>query len=192
MRIVHVVESLEIGGLERVVVDLAAEQVRAGHSVAVICLCLLGDLALEATQKKIVVFNAAKRDGIDLRALWRMRSFIRRFGPDVLHTHNAVAHYYAAMAGLLAGIAPTLNTRHGMGSWNASARREMLYRLAMTVTRYGVCVCYAAQNAFLERGILPKRKAVVVPNGIDTSRFEPQNVSGRERLAVESGSSCNR
>ena len=47
MKIVHVVENLERGGLERVVIDLAAAQLCAGHDCLVICLFEKGALAGE-------------------------------------------------------------------------------------------------------------------------------------------------
>ena len=47
MEIVHFVENLDRGGLERTVVDLIASQREAGHQCRVICLFKLGLLAKE-------------------------------------------------------------------------------------------------------------------------------------------------
>ena len=48
MKIVHVVESLAVGGLERVVLNLASWQCRHGHASRVVCLFHDGALADEA------------------------------------------------------------------------------------------------------------------------------------------------
>ena len=45
MRISHVVENLNRGGLERVVIDLAKAQAAAGHDCQVICLFEPGALS---------------------------------------------------------------------------------------------------------------------------------------------------
>ena len=48
MRIVHLVETLETGGLERVAIDLAMAQKKAGDSSALYCMFTGGPLADEA------------------------------------------------------------------------------------------------------------------------------------------------
>ena len=50
LEIVHVVENLERGGLERMVIDLAGVQRAAGHRCRVICLFQPGALAHDGQQ----------------------------------------------------------------------------------------------------------------------------------------------
>lgn len=186
MRIAHVVESLDIGGLEHVVVALAAAQRARGHEVLIICLWRRGALAERAELAGVRVACCDKRAGLDAKALLRMRSLLRAFGADVLHTHNPMAHYYAVAAALGLGIGRVLNSRHGMGSGELSARREKLYRLALLATDHAVSVCDAARQRFVAHGVMPSRKASVVRNGIDLSRFMARNsaASGTLRMAL--------
>ena len=100
MEIVHVVENLDRGGLERTVVDLIASQRDAGHECRVICLFKLGLLARELLASGVRVDACGKRPGLDLRALRRARALIRQSPDAVIHTHNAMAHYYAVLASL--------------------------------------------------------------------------------------------
>ena len=115
MKIVHIVESMGRGGLERVVCDLAQVQLRDGHQVGIVCLFTDGLLAEEARQAGVPVFSVGKTAGIDLSALMRLRRAIRASDADVIHTHNATAHYHAALVRgrRLQGV--LVNTRHGMG-----------------------------------------------------------------------------
>lgn len=182
MRIAHVVESLEIGGLEHVVVALASEQRRRGHEVRILCLWRRGALAERAEAAGILVECCDKRPGLDVRALASMRGMLRGFRPDVLHTHNPMAHYYAVAASLGLGIGRVLNSRHGMGSGQLSARREKLYRAALLATDHAVSVCDAARQRFVAHGVMPEAKAQVVRNGIDLSRFVPRSDAAGERL----------
>ncbi|HPA91982.1 MAG TPA: glycosyltransferase, partial [Quisquiliibacterium sp.] len=87
MRIVHVVESLDMGGAEQMVVTLARMQRAQGHDVSVVCLFNEGVLAEEARAAGVPVDACAKRPGLDLRAVRRMRRFIAGARPDVLHSH---------------------------------------------------------------------------------------------------------
>ena len=175
MKILHVVESLDIGGLEHVVLALAAAQRKRGHEVRIVCLWRRGALADRAEAAGVPVACCGKRQGIDVQALRTMRSDLRAFGAEVLHTHNPMAHYYAVAASLGLGLRVVLNTRHGMGSGALTARRERLFRLALLATDHAVSVCDAARARFVAHGVMPAAKAVVVRNGIDLSRFVPRS-----------------
>lgn len=187
MKITHVVENLERGGLERVVVDLATMQHQAGHDCKVVCLFGAGALAPELRRQGIPVHACGKGAGMDVRALLRLRSLLRTRRDGVVHTHNATVHYHAALA--LFGLAPCrlLNTRHGMGAEDRSSRRERLYRLSMPLTDGVAAVCEAARDRFQSYGLRPPGGIEVVRNGIRVERFKPSSPALREQLVAELG-----
>ena len=182
MKIVHVVESLDVGGLEHTVLALARAQRRRGHGVALICLWHRGALAERAAAEGIDVQCCNKRGGLDLLALRALRGMLARARADVVHSHNSMAHYYTAAAALGLGLPRLLSTRHGMGSADLNARRERLYRLAMRRTDAAVSVCAAARTRFVEQRIMPAHKAVVVPNGIELAHFMVRDAEHGQRL----------
>lgn len=171
MKIVHVVESLEVGGLEHAVVALAGAQARRGHTVELVCLWRRGPLADQAEALGLPVACCHKRPGPDARAWHQLRCLLRQARADVVHTHNSMAHYYTAAATLGLRGARLVNTRHGMGSLTLDARRERLYRLALRRTQAAISVCGAARTRYVQHKVMPAAKALVVPNGIDLSRF---------------------
>lgn len=181
LNITHVVESLDRGGLERVVCDLAQEQLRAGHRVAVVCLFRDGLLAEEARRAGALVIVIGKQiSGIDLSAWIRLRRVLRASGADVIHTHNATAHYHAALAGAARGRL-MVNTRHGMGGSRAADRRERLFALTLGKTKAVVAVCQAAANRFVEDRIVPAGLIRVVPNGIRVQAFGERDPAAARR-----------
>lgn len=182
MNITHFVENLNRGGLERMVLDLVTEQHRLGHKVQVVCLFERGSLAGELDALGIPVHACGKRPGFDLRAIGRARGFLAAHHTEVLHTHNAVAHYQAVLASAGMGIRQVVNTRHGMGGQQKPGRREWLFRRAMKATDAVVAVCEAARRDAVHRGIVPAAKACVVPNGIVLSGFEVASDTMHERL----------
>lgn len=182
MKITHFVESLDRGGLERMVLELVKLQQQHGHHCQVVCLFERGTLAHELDELGIPVNACHKRPGPDLRALVRARRLVRAHGTDVLHTHNAVAHYQAVLATCGLGIYRIVNTRHGMGGNARAARREWLYRRALVRTYAVIAVCEAACRDAIRRGIVPLAKAKVVPNGIRVDSFQPASAAMRERL----------
>jgi glycosyltransferase involved in cell wall biosynthesis len=182
MNITHVVENLNRGGLERMVLELVKLQHQQGHRCQVVCLFERGAHAHELDDLGIPVHACDKRQGLDLRALARARRMVRSHGTEVLHTHNALAHYQAVLATCGLNLRQVVNTRHGMGGNRRAGRREWLYRRALTRTDAVVAVCEAACRDACRRGIVPATKARVVPNGIRVASFQPASTAMRERL----------
>jgi len=182
MNITHIVENLNRGGLERVVLDLVKLQQQQGHHCQVVCLFERGTLAHELDAAGIPVHACGKRRGFDLRALSRVRRLIRAHRTDVLHSHNAVAHYLGVLASLGLGVGKLINTRHGMGGMQRWNRAEMLYRASLARTDAVAMVCEAACNGAIEHGLVPRRKLRVVPNGLRVQEFATASPAARERL----------
>ncbi|WP_426703021.1 glycosyltransferase [Rhodanobacter sp. Col0626] len=182
MNITHVVESLDRGGLERMVLELVKLQHQHGHRCQVVCLFERGTLAHELDALGIPVNVCHKRKGVDLRALARARRMVRAHATEVLHTHNAVAHYQAVLATCGLRIYRIVNTRHGMGGNARATRREWLYHRALTRTHAVIAVCEAACRDAIRRGIVPLGKVKVIPNGIQVDAFQPASAAMRKCL----------
>jgi glycosyltransferase involved in cell wall biosynthesis len=188
-RVLHLVETLARGGAERMVVDLATAQRAGGVDAAIACLFADGILGAEARAAGVTVHVIGKQAGFDWGATRRLRTLAR--GHAVVHTHNAVANYYAALASLPLRGWRQINTRHGMGAAMATDRREQLFRLSLRRTDRVACVCEAARQAFVGHGVVPARLATVIPNGIRTGLFAAPDpaarAQARERLGVGTG-----
>src|SRR5690242_8262816 len=84
--IMHIVSSLGVGGMERMLLQLATAQRAAGHRVSVLAL-REGPLEQEAAERSIratVLGSGAGRFG---RSLAAIRIF-RAERPDIVHVHN--------------------------------------------------------------------------------------------------------
>jgi len=112
MRIVQLVNNLELGGLERLAVDLARCQLADGHEPLIYCLTHPGKLGPEAEALGIPVRSFGKGLGPSLGVVWKMARQLRQDKPDVLHTHNHLVHHYGVLAGMLARTPVIVNTRH--------------------------------------------------------------------------------
>ncbi len=183
MNVTHVVENLNRGGLERMVLDLVALQCRQGLHPQVVCVFEAGSLAGELDALGVPLVACGKHTGLDLRTLRRLRRAVREHRTDILHTHNAAAHYQAVLATLgMPGRPRTINTRHGMGAGQRPSRRDALYRAAMGRTDAVVTVCEASRRDAVARGLVPASRTVVIPNGIRVERFAASDEEARRRL----------
>lgn len=187
MRISHVVENLNRGGLERVVIDLAKAQAAAGHDCQVVCLFEAGALAPELTSSGVPVIACGKRERADLRALARMRRALAAHRTEVLHSHNGVPHYYAMAAALGLRLRRIVNTRHGMGQAGAGSRREWLFRHSLRRADVAVAVSEAAGRRLTETRLVAADKLRIVPNGIHPAAFRARDGDARARLAASLG-----
>jgi glycosyltransferase involved in cell wall biosynthesis len=184
--ILHIVDSLDRGGLERVVCNLSTEQLRRGHDVRVYCLHTLGNLAPGLEADGVRVICGYKRSGPDLGVVRELRQLMHGRQRALFHSHSMMPNYYACAARLLAGLSITVvNTRHDMGSTRPGDPREKLYRLSVPLTRLAVMVSQGVKERFVAAGTVPIRKARVVLNGIRTDcpqRTEPVQRAAARRL----------
>ncbi|WP_165066884.1 glycosyltransferase [Paludisphaera rhizosphaerae] len=184
LSIAHIVLSLELGGLERLALDLVREHQVSGQRTGVICLERPGRLAAEAEALGTRVVCVDKRPGIRPETFGRLRNAIAELQPDVVHTHQVGALFYS---GPVAGV-PIVHTEHGKAG-DDIPRRRWLGRLAgCFATRY-CCVSKDIADELLERRIVPARKIMVVPNGIDLSRFRGRTTRAdcRASLGIPAG-----
>ena len=131
VRVVHVIQNLNYGGMERVLSDIVLRCDRELFESHVLCLQYLGRFAegLETT----ATLHVAKpmRSG---SMLWpkQLADEIRALAPDVVHSHSGV-WYKSSLASQLAGVPRLVYTEHGRANPDpqlAEAARIMVERAA--------------------------------------------------------------
>lgn len=171
--IVHVVDSLELGGLERVVTDLAIEQAGAGHRVVVFTIAGGGSFEADLKAAGVAVVVGDKRHAFDTGVLRALRRAVTACDADIVHTHNFVPNYYAALAlAWPSARRPVLvNTCHNMGSRLSNRRLRWLYRLSLARTARVAMVGQQVHDHLVGSGIVAPHRGEVVLNGIPTRRY---------------------
>ena len=181
MRIVQLVEDLELGGLERLAVDLALAQKQAGHQVLVYCLFGAGPLAATLQAAGIPVAPFQKPPGFSMSAVLAMAKRLRADRADAIHGHNPGVHHYAALAAGVAGVPVCVNTRHSVTTSKGLPYQERYFRWVKAFTSHVVFVC-----DFVRRGLEPKLgypagKCSVILNGIPLAPFLAHPASPGQR-----------
>lgn len=164
--VVHVVDSLELGGLERVVTNLAIEQRERGYRVCVFSINPTSGFRAELEQAGIPVVIGGKRHAFDLRVLRRLRVAVRERGATIVHTHNFVPSYYAALAMVGTSGVALVNTCHNMGTRLSNSRLRLLYRWSLRRTRRIAMVSRQVHERLLALDIAPAAITEMVSNGI--------------------------
>lgn len=179
----HVIDSLAIGGAERMAVDIANGLAARGWQVHLVATRGLGPLAAEVVCD-VRLHDLARRSRFDLAGLRRFRALVRRLGPLVVHAHGWTSLQFAT-AGLLATRrAPPLvfhdHRPSGLDqlSWTYRAAAWPLVRAHLAV-----------DEVLLVHPLPTRHRSVraVVPNGTPLARFHRKSayeVGRPARLAV--------
>lgn len=170
MRIVYVLTSLGIGGAERQVVALAGRMAARGHTVAL--LVLMPRLPEEwPTAVQVIHLNMRKTPASLFRALLQGRRFLGEFRPDLVHSHGFHGNLVARLLRLLRPTPALICTLHNEGerSW----LRMFAYFLTDGLSSRTTAVCEEAARHYMRWMAVPRRKCIVVTNGIDIGEFAP-------------------
>jgi glycosyltransferase involved in cell wall biosynthesis len=170
VRVVHLVLTLNFGGLEKVVYDLVRSTDPQRFSVRVLCLGEIGTLgpAFEAIGVPVESLDVHGRGMV--RGIVAVAKRLRDLRPDVLHTHNPAPQIFGAPAARLTGVPVVVYTRHGQHrqeGWRAALGNRLATRLTDCLVAVSAD---AAAVARLDDGVSDS-KLEIIHNGIDLERF---------------------
>lgn len=170
LRLLVAVDSLDVGGAERHVVDLVLALRREGHAVTVAC-SVLGSLAepLEAARVPVrpLVGEIVKRR-VSLPYAMGLRNILRRESFDLVHAHVYSSAAASALATAGTGI-PLVVTEHTEALWQGTHGRLFSAWMYRRVARV-IAVSDAIRRRLIERDGVPPARITVVPNSVPPAR----------------------
>jgi glycosyltransferase involved in cell wall biosynthesis len=188
--VVHGVLSLDLGGLERLVLDLVKHGAGVGNRVTVVCVERPGKLAGRARELGAEVVCLDKPAGRSQRAVADAERVLRELRPDVLHTHQIGALWYLGQAARRVGLECVVHTEHSdhvrqAKTWLGKVRARYLWWRGGRLARQVCCVSADVAAAMQHWGTVPAGRVSVVLNGIDTEVYG--NRAERDALRRELG-----
>jgi glycosyltransferase involved in cell wall biosynthesis len=192
MRILLLVRGLTVGGAQRQLVALARGLRGAGHEVGVAVFYAGGIFDDDLRSEGIPIQSLSKRGRWDLLPpLVRLARMLRSQRPDVVYAYMSLANLSTALVKpwcrdvkLVWGIRSAMED-FGAYGW-LSRSSALLDRIASPAADRVVANSHAARRAAMRQG-LDGGRIVVVPNGFDCERFQPDPEGGarqRERWDV--------
>ena len=186
VRVAQVIARLNIGGSAIQAITLTQRLGSLGYEALLIRGSeepyegSLDDLAEELGVRPLRIARMRREVGVrDLAAFVRLVRELRRFRPDVVHTHAAKAGTLGRLAALVPGRGRpcvTVHTFHGHSlTGYFSPRRAALFlrierRLAQRTTRL-IAVSDEVRDELVALGVAPAERFEVIPVGLDLSRF---------------------
>lgn len=178
--IVHIVQSLDIGGLERVVVDLVTHRFRKDFHYVVFCLEDQGPFVHELRIQGIDVICFDKKKGWDFSLFFRIAYLLRKKRITIVHTHNSGPLLYGGIAARIVGIPFVIHTKHGT---NLRQQRNDVWLNAI-LFKIPDKIIAVSQDALLiahQKEKVPFDKLIYIPNGVDTKKF---SITGTDSVSI--------
>ena len=202
-KILHIVHSLQVGGLENGLVNLLNRLDPERFNQTVCCLTSAGTFATRIEPREVSIIELHQSPGKFRFPVMSLAKIIRRLSPDIVHTRGWPT-VDAVFAGALAGVPHIIHGEHGRehsdiegSNWKRNQVRRVVGRL---VDRY-VVVCDFFSPWLVKSCGVNSAKIRYIPNGVDTERFtpdfgsmsssSPEAVSAKCRLRDDLGLSSN-
>lgn len=189
--IVHGVMSLDVGGLERLVLDLAKLHLRRGWRVTVICVERRGRLSDSIEAMGAEVISLDKPPGRQKSWIAKTRACLQSLAPEIVHTHQIGALCYLGQAARGMPGSRVVHTEHsdhvrhakGVGS---KLKNRLRWRAYGKWADRICCVSDDVAASMGRWGTVPPEKLTVVRNGIDMAVYEDtaQRLAIRAQLGI--------
>lgn len=193
VKVLHLIETLERGGAERLLVCALKNINREEFSPAVVS--LFGNIQLKAELEKqgIPVHSLEINSPYYFwQAIWRLYRLIREEHFDIVHTHLFFANIYGRVAARLAGARAVVTTLHNP-DYSYEDNGRMTYWIRKVIDKYSGRICnskFLAVSGFVKRDFerqLGFREIEVLYNCIDSEMLNEQTTFSREKKRGELG-----
>jgi len=184
-RIVQVIPSFRVGGLENVALRLVRHLVPLANQ-AVVTPGSTGPVA-ERIPAGVAVFPLGETHRPDRWNAVRMARLFRELRPDIVHTRNWTC-IDAVIGARLAGVPVVIHGEHGREAADPEGRnprRRQVRRLLSPFVTEFVTVSRDLGRWLVEQVRVPARKVRTIYNGVDTGRFSPgDRTAARHALGI--------
>ncbi|MFC1853832.1 glycosyltransferase [candidate division CSSED10-310 bacterium] len=186
IRILFVTNDMEIGGVQRLLLDLLGALDRTCFEPTVALVCAAGPLIRDLEQRNIetVFFPCIRRNKyfkwINPLSILRLILWLKHHQFQVVNTHLFLGNTIGRIAARLAGCPIIIATEHNTYLFKSRIQQKIdkiLARISDTII--AVTAAVAEFTAHQEK--ISRQKFVVIHNGTDIQRFE-QNNSDRDHI----------
>ena len=182
-RVMHVIASLESGGVERLLVKSLAQFDRRQFSHSVCCVSKGGAYAVEVQALGVPCWIMNRRARFDPMLIGQIARRMRSEQIDVVHTYNFTANAWGRIAARLAGVPKVIAHERGT-VWTENALMRLVDRLLYPFTDVLIANSQASSLMLAQRLHLPLGKVRVIYNGLPQPNEDRPSLSLRAKLGI--------
>lgn len=179
MKVLHLLQFLGIGGLEKVLLMLIKEQIQQGLQVDVIVYDYEQTWVEKYRQEGInVITDYQKKEGYDLDLLKYLNSLVKDY--DIVHCHDLNPMLYMAplkIINVFKKFPKLVQTTHGMEHMDEGVKYSLFEKFSATFANKVITVSSKLQETYTQKLKVSRKKVVNIDNGT----FIPQRISSQEK-----------
>ena len=173
IKIMHIMLSLEVGGMENGLVNILTRSNDAVFDSHVCCLEKIGTLGERLSSSKTHIYNMEKKPGFSIGLILNLAKLLRKKKIDIIHTRCWATLLYGFFAGKLAHVPIHIHGEHGVFNLEYG-RRVKLYKFFINHIDRILTVSESLKREIIAiTGISPDAITPII-NGVDTDKFFPR------------------
>jgi glycosyltransferase involved in cell wall biosynthesis len=171
LRVMFVITSMPVGGMESLLVDLIRRLDRSRIEPELCCLKYF-DVLGEVLAKEVPTFTGLLKNKYEVAVFWRLKKLLRQRRIDAVVTVGAGDKmFWGRLAAWRAGVPVICSALHSTG---APDRVQFLNRLLAPLTDAFIAVAEPQGRYLAEHEGCPADRIRVIHNGVDVEKFHPR------------------
>ncbi|MCP5373308.1 MAG: TIGR03088 family PEP-CTERM/XrtA system glycosyltransferase [Hyphomicrobiales bacterium] len=173
--VAHVIDRLDLGGMENGLVNIINNTPPGRYRHAVVCLRDFTDFRRRIVRDDVQVHALGKRAGKDPAAYVKVWRLLRRLRPDIVHTRNLPTVEMVVPAAA-AGVRCRIHGEHGrdvLEPYGGNRKYNRLRRAVSPLVSHYIAVSKDIESWLHGTIGIPAAKVTQIYNGVDAVRFHP-------------------
>ncbi|MGL5950268.1 MAG: glycosyltransferase [Cetobacterium sp.] len=188
MKILHIITSLELGGAEKLLLDLIPAQKRQGVDVELLVLDTNGEKFLEEYEKRgIKIHKTQINNRMSLKNIFEIAKLIKIQKIDIVHAHLIHSQIWTSLARYLNKNVIYITTEH---STHNRRREKSIYKILDKFIYNSfvkvIAISEATARELIKWTGISLKKIDVIPNGVSLRAFmgKPKERKGNNLIMV--------
>lgn len=172
--IVHLIYRLDIGGLERVLVNCINSMPPDQYKHSIIALTDYSTEFAKLIKYDVQLIALHKPEGHSWKIFWQVFKQLWKLKADILHSYNLPTLEYQ-VCGLLAGIPKRIHAEHGRDIYDPEGKNKKYQRLRQLISPFldkFVCVSEDLYLWLKNTVNIAPSKCTLIYNGVDTEKYQ--------------------
>jgi len=170
-RVLYIVNSLDAGGAQRTLIDLAKNLDRRKYKPHVLCLHKSG-LYMDQVAVNMEVSVLALPYRMRIREILEVGAMIRKYEPAIVHTFLTNANRWGTIAARISRVPIVVNSLQNCYYYETWSQK-VVDRLAFSLASHAVSCSEAVRKFHVQYKRYPPRKISTIYNAVDTAKFRP-------------------
>lgn len=166
IKILFVVQDLEIGGTQKHTIDLVKGLDKNLFNIFVCCLSGRGALSGEVEDDKI--FFLKKKKHFDFSLILKLAKIIKKENIDIVHTQNSLAAVYGRISAVISKV-HCICTHHSYYPYTSIDK--MIYFFLSYFTKRFVFVDKELKLRYVNNLLAKKKRSIIIHNGLELKNY---------------------